>query len=41
MLIRHEPLNATRVAKWHKECLSGLSYVSKGLNECLLGAYRG
>ena len=35
-----EPLNAIRVAKWHKDCLSGLSYVSKA-DECFLGAYRG
>ena len=43
-LIEHalstEPLDASRVARWHKECFSGLSYVSKA-DECLLGAYRG
>jgi Fic/DOC family len=33
-------LDAARVAKWHKECFSGLSFVSAA-DECLLGAYRG
>jgi fido (protein-threonine AMPylation protein) len=33
-------LDAARVAKWHKECFSGLSYVSAA-DECLLGAFRG
>lgn len=41
-LIQHalstEPLDASRVAQWHKDCLSGLSYVT---DESLLGAYRG
>mgnify|MGYP001580659616 FL=1 len=41
-LIRHalstKPLDASRVAKWHKDCLSGLSYLT---DENLLGAYRG
>ena len=32
------PLDATLVARWHKGCLSGLSYV---IDETLLGAYRG
>jgi len=36
----NEPLDAARVAKWHKDCLSGLSYVSNA-DECFLGAYRG
>jgi len=35
-----EPLDALRVAQWHKDCFSGLSYVSES-DECLLGAYRG
>ena len=35
-----EPLDALRVAKWHKDCFAGLSYVSKS-DECFLGAYRG
>lgn len=43
-LIEHalstEPLDALRVAKWHKDCFAGLSYVSKS-DECYLGAYRG
>ena len=43
-LIEHalsaEPLDASRVAQWHKDCFSGLSYVSVS-DECLLGAYRG
>ena len=43
-LIQHalstEPLDASRVAQWHKDCFSGLSYVS-GTDECLLGTYRG
>src|SRR3989304_5096441 len=43
-LIQHalstEPLDASRVAQWHKDCFSGLSYVSV-TDECLLGAYRG
>ncbi|HVY04513.1 MAG TPA: Fic family protein [Burkholderiales bacterium] len=34
-----KPLDADRVAKWHKDCLAGLSYV-KGF-EAWLGAYRG
>ena len=43
-LIQHalstEPLDASLVAKWHKDCFSGLSYV--GVNdECFLGACRG
>ena len=43
-LIEHalsaKPLDAVRVARWHKDCFSGMSYVSK-TDECLLGAYRG
>ncbi|OGA50080.1 MAG: hypothetical protein A3G24_22890 [Betaproteobacteria bacterium RIFCSPLOWO2_12_FULL_62_13] len=43
-LIRHalsaEPLDAARVAQWHKDGFSGLSYVEL-TDECLLGAYRG
>ena len=43
-LINHalfsEPLNPKVVAQWHKECLSGLSYVAEE-DQCLLGAYRG
>jgi len=43
-LIQHalstEPLDASRVAQWHKDCFLGLSYVSV-TDECLLGAYRG
>ena len=35
-----EPLDASRVARWHKDCFSGLSHVSEH-DECLLGAYRG
>jgi len=43
-LIQHalstRPLDASRVAQWHKGCFLGLSYV--GVNdECMLGAYRG
>ncbi len=41
-LIQHalstEPLDASRIARWHKGCLLGLSYVT---DESLLGAYRG
>lgn len=43
-LIEHalatEPLDASRVAQWHKDCFSGLSYVDVA-DKCLLGAYRG
>jgi hypothetical protein len=43
-LIQHalstEPLDASRVAQWHRGCFSGLSYVDVA-DECLLGAYRG
>jgi Fic family protein len=43
-LIEHaltsEPLDASRVAQWHKDCFSGLSYVGMA-DQCLLGAYRG
>lgn len=35
-----EPLDALRVAQWHKDCFAGLSYVSRS-DECFLGAYRG
>jgi Fic family protein len=42
-LIRHalsdEPLDALLVAHWHRDCLSGLSYV--GDHPTWLGAYRG
>jgi len=41
-LIKHAlstgPLEASRVARWHKDLLSGLSYVT---DPALLGAYRG
>ncbi len=41
-LIQHavstEPLDGSRVAQWHNDCLSGLSYVT---DESLLGTYRG
>lgn len=41
-LIQHalagKPLDALIVAQWHKDCFSGLSYVT---NHQLLGAYRG
>lgn len=33
-------LDAQTVARWHKECFAGLSYVSAS-DQCLLGAYRG
>ena len=33
-----EPLDASRIARWHKGCLLGLSYMT---DESLLGAYRG
>ena len=43
-LIQHalstEPLDASRVAQWHKDCFSGLSHVDV-TDECLLGGYRG
>ena len=42
-LIQHalstQPLDASRVAQWHKDCLSGLSYVAD--RTTWLGAYRG
>ena len=42
-LIEHaltsDPLDSERVARWHKACLTGLSYVTG--HESWLGTYRG